>query len=101
MELVRQQAASVLQSTTQELTESHRAGAISAIVYAAKLTEKNAINKLNEQSQEIQQMASNDERSRQTITTLRNQVRNQEKERVTKTSKPESQNRTETKNYCC
>ena len=82
MELVRQQAASVLQSTTQELTESHRAEAISASVYAANLTE-NAFKQLNKQSQEMQQMASNDERSRQTITTLKNQSRNQEKEQET------------------
>ena len=81
--LVRQQAASVLQATTRELTESHRAEAIAAIVHAASLTEKNAFNKLNKQSQEIQQMASNGERSRQTITILRNQIRNQEKEQDT------------------
>ena len=80
LENIRQQAASVLQATTQELTESHRAEAIAAIVYAASLTEKNAFTKLNKQSQEIQQMAANDERSRQTITALRNQIRNQEKE---------------------
>ena len=80
LENIRQQAASVLQATTQELTESHRAEAIAAIVHAASLTEKNAFTKLNKQSQEIQQMAANDERSRQTITALRNQIRNQEKE---------------------
>ena len=83
LEFVRQQAVSVLQSTTQALTESHRAEAISAIVYAASLTEKNAFTKLNKQNQETQQMASNDERSRQTATTLRNQIRNQEKEEET------------------
>ena len=82
LEPVRQQAASVLQSTTQELTESHRAEAISATVYAANSTE-NAFNQLNKQNQEIQQMASNDERSRQTITTLKNQIGNQEKEQET------------------
>ena len=80
LENVRQQAASVLQATTQELTESHRAEAIAAIVHAASLTEKNAFTKFSKQNQEIQQMAANDERSRQTITALRNQIRNQEKE---------------------
>ena len=42
LEIVRQEAASVLQSTTQELTESHRKEAIG---YVANLTE-NALNKL-------------------------------------------------------
>ena len=46
MELVRQQAASVLQSTTQELTESHRDEATATIAYMANVTE-NAFNKLN------------------------------------------------------
>ena len=80
LENVRQQAASVLQATTQELTESHRAEAIAAIIHAASLTEKKAFTKFSKQNQEIQQMAANDERSRQTITALRNQIRNQEKE---------------------
>ena len=79
LENVRQQAASVLQATTQELTESHRN---EAIAYVTNLTE-NAFKKLNKQSQEIHQMASNDERTRQTITTLKNQLRNQEKEQET------------------
>ena len=57
LENVRQQAASVLQATTQELTESHRAEAIAAIVHAASLTKKNAFTQLNKQNQEIQQMA--------------------------------------------
>ena len=80
LENIRQQAASVLQATTQELTESHRAEAIAAIIHAASLTEKKAFTKFSKQNQEIQQMAANDERSRQTITALRNQIRNQEKE---------------------
>ena len=79
LENIRQQAASVLQATTQELTESHRN---EAIAYVTNLTE-NAFKKLNKQSQEIHQMASNDERTRQTITTLKNQLRNQEKEQET------------------
>ena len=79
MENVRQQAASVLQATTQELTESHRN---EAIAYVTNLTE-DAFKKLNKQNQEIHQMASNDERTRQTITTLKNQLRNQEKEQET------------------
>ena len=79
LENVRQQAASVLQATTQELTESHRN---EAIAYVTNLTE-NAFKKLNKQNQEIHQMASNDERTRQTITTLKNQLRNQEKEQET------------------
>ena len=79
LETVRQEAAPVLQSTTQELTESHRN---EAIAYVANLTE-NALNKLNKQSQEIQQMASNDERTRQMITARKNQLRNQEKEQET------------------
>ena len=79
LENVRQQAASVLQATTQELTESHRN---EAIAYVSNLTE-NAFKKLNKQNQEIHQMASNDERTRQTITTLKNQLRNQEKEQET------------------
>ena len=76
MDLVRQDAASVLQATTQALTESHRIEATSAIPYVISLTE-NAFNQINTQSQEIHQMASNDERSSQTITTLKNQLRNQ------------------------
>jgi len=80
LENIRQQAASVLQATTQELTESHRTEAIAAIIHAASLTEKKAFTKFSKQNQEIQQMAANDERSRQTITALRNQIRNQEKE---------------------
>ena len=80
LENIRQQAASVLQATTQELTESHRAEAIAAIIHAASLTEKKAFTKFSKQNQEIQQMAANDERSRQTITALRNQIRNKEKE---------------------
>ena len=79
LENIRQQAASVLQATTQELTESHRN---EAIAYVSNLTE-NAFKKLNKQNQEIHQMASNDERTRQTITTLKNQLRNQEKEQET------------------
>ena len=78
LETVGQQAASVLQSTTQELTESHRN---EAAAYVANLTENtlNALNKLNKQTQEIQQMASNDERTRQMITARKNQLGNQEK----------------------
>ena len=78
LEPVRQQGASVLQLTTQELTESHRNEAISAIVYAANLTQ-NAFKKLNKQNQEIQQVASNGERTRQMIAARENQLRNQEK----------------------
>ena len=48
----------------------------------ANLTE-NAFNKLNKQSQEIQQMAPNDERTRQMITARKNQLRNQGKEQET------------------
>ena len=91
LEKVGHQAASVLHSTTQELTESHRN---EAIEYVANSTE-NAFNKLIEQNQEIQQMASNDERTRQMITARKNQLRNQKKRtRDTKTSEPKSQKRT-------
>ena len=38
------------------------------------------MNKLNKQSQERQQMAANDERTRQRITAHKNQLRNQDKE---------------------
>ena len=83
LEIVRQEAASELHSAPQSLTESHRHEATSAIAYVTNLTE-NALNRLNKESQEIQQMAENDERldarSRQMITARKNQLRNQAKE---------------------
>ena len=82
MEIVRQGAASVLHSTTQPLTKSHRNEATTAIAHVSNLTE-NALNRLNKQNQEPQQMAENDERldarSRQMITARKNQLRNQAK----------------------
>ena len=83
LEIVRQEAASVLHSTTQSLTESHRNETTTAIAYVSGLTE-NALNRLNKQNQGLQQMAENDERldaiSRQMITARKNQLRNQAKE---------------------
>ena len=83
MELVRQDAVSELHSITQSLTESHREEASTATAYVSNLTE-NALNRLNKQSQELQQMAENDERldarTRQMITARRNQLRNQAKD---------------------
>ena len=76
-EIVRQEAASVLHSTAQSLTESRRNEATSAFAYVTDLTE-NALNRLNKQSQERQQMADNDERldsrPRQMITARKNQI---------------------------
>ena len=45
--------------------------------------------KHKKQNQEIQQMASNDERSRQTITTLKSQLRNQEKNKRHQYERPQ------------
>ena len=73
----------MLHSTTQPLTEPHRNEATTATAYVSNLTE-NAVNRLNKQSQELQQMAENDERldarPRQMITARKNQLRNQAKE---------------------
>ena len=97
LEIVRQEAASELHSTTQPITESTRNEATSAIAYVANLTE-NALNRFNKESQELHQMAENDERldarSGQMITARKNQLRNQAKERVTTTSATKSQKRT-------
>ena len=83
MELVRQDAVSELHSITQSLTESHRNEASTAFAYETNLTE-NALNRLNKQSHELQQMAANDgrldERTRQMITARKNKLRNQAKE---------------------
>ena len=83
LEIVRQEAAFELHSTTQSLTESHRNEATTAIAYVTNSTE-NALNRLNKQSQELQQMAENgerlDARARQMITARKNQLRNQAKE---------------------
>ena len=51
LEIVRQGAAPVLQSTTQALTKAHRNEATSSIAYVTKLTE-NALNKLNKENRE-------------------------------------------------
>ena len=83
LEIVRQEAASVLHSKTQSLTESHRHEATTAIAYVSNLTE-NTLNRLNKQNQELQQMAKSgerlDARSRQMITARKHQRRNQAKE---------------------
>ena len=62
IEPMRQQTASMLQKQIQ----AHREEATSAIEYVNKLTEI-ALNKLNKQSQEQQQMADQDERTKQRI----------------------------------
>ena len=106
MEIVRQEAAFELHSTTQSLTESHRNEATTAIAYVTNLTE-NALNRLDKQSQGFQHMAENDERldarSRQLITARKNQLRNQTKRtRVTRTSETKSQKRTtQIHKHCC
>ena len=83
LEVVRQEVVSELHSLTQSLTESHREDASTVISYANNLTE-NALNRLNKQSHEIQQMADNDERlterTRQMITARENKLGNQAKE---------------------
>ena len=83
LEIVRQEAVAELHSATQSITESTRNQATSAIAYVANLT-KNALNRLNKESQELHQMAANDERldarPRQMITARKNQLRNQAKE---------------------
>ena len=56
----------------QEQKQSHREEATLATGYVNQLTET-ALNKLNKQSQERQQMAANDERTRQRITAHKNQ----------------------------
>ena len=62
IELMRQQTASMLQVRQQ----AHREEATPAIEYVKNLT-KIALNKLNKQSQEQQQMADQDERTKQRI----------------------------------
>ena len=93
----------MLHSTTQPLTESHRNEATTAIAHVSNLTE-NALNRLNKQNQEPQQMAENDERldarSRQMTTARKNQRRNQAKEqeppeRAKPTTKSEPNAKTE------
>ena len=83
LETVRQEAVAELHSATQPITESTRTEATSATAYVANLT-KNALNRLNKESQELHQMAANDERldarPRQMITARKNQLRNQAKE---------------------
>ena len=75
IELVRQNAASML----QEQTQAHREEATYAIGYVNNLTET-ALNKLNKQSQEQQQMAAQDERIKQRINAQK-KSRNQEQEK--------------------
>ena len=93
LETVRQEAASVLHPTTQSLTESHRNEATAAIAYVSNLTE-NAVNRLNGQSQKLQQMADNgerlDARPRQMITARKNQLRNQATEESPERAKPKA-----------
>ena len=59
--------------------QSNREEASIALGYVNNLTEA-TLNRLNKQSQERQQMAANDERTRQRITAHKNKIRNQEKE---------------------
>ena len=96
MEIVRQEAASELHSTTQSLTESNRNEATTAIAYVTNLAE-NAFNRVNKQSQELQQMAENDEqldaRSRQLITARKNKLTHQAKEQESPgRAKPKAKN---------
>ena len=83
LEPVRQEAGAELHSITQSLTEPHRNEATTAIAYVSNLT-KNALNRLNKQSHELQQMAENDERldarTRQMITACKHQLRHKAKE---------------------
>ena len=58
--------------------QSHREEAPIALGYVNNLTE-NALNKLNKQTQEQQQMANQEERTKQRITAHKNQLRNQAK----------------------
>ena len=77
-----QQLEQVKQNTEnmlQEQAQPHREEAPIAPGCVNNLTET-ALNKLNKQSQELQQMAAKDERTRQRITAHKNQLRNQEKE---------------------
>ena len=94
LELVRQNVLSELQLLTQsnreeaaarlqEQEQSNIEEATIAIGYVRQLTET-ALNQMNdkpnEQTQEQQQMAADDERTRQMVTARKNQLRNQEKE---------------------
>ena len=63
----------------QEQAQPHREEASIALGYVNNLTET-ALNKLDKQSQELQQMAANGERTRQRITAHKNQLIHQEKE---------------------
>ena len=71
----REEAVAMLQGQAQ----SNREEASIALRYVNNLTE-NTLNRLHKQSQELQQMAANDERTRQMITARKDQLRNQEKE---------------------
>ena len=73
IELVRQNATSMLQKQTQ----AHREEATYAIGSVNNLIET-TLNKLNKQNQEQQQMAANDERTKPRINAQRNKIRNQE-----------------------
>ena len=64
----------------QEQTQAHREEATYAIGYVNHLTET-ALNKLNKQNQEQQQMAAQDERTKQRINAQRSKLRNQEQEK--------------------
>ena len=70
----REEAVAMLQGQAQ----SNREEASIALGYVNNLTE-NTLNRLNKQSQELQQMAANGERTKQMITARKNQLRNQEK----------------------
>ena len=59
LDIAIQEAAAELHSRTQSIEEPSRNEATSAIAYVANLT-GNALNKLDKQSQEIQQIAAND-----------------------------------------
>ena len=91
IELRRQQTASMLEAQRQ----SHREEASIALGSVTNLTE-NTLNRINKQSQEIQQMSVYDERTRQMITARKNQLRNQAKERESRSSETKSQKRTST-----
>ena len=88
---VRQNAAAMLHEQAQSHREeavamlhgqaqSHREEASIALGYVNDLTET-TLNRLNKQNQERQQMAANNERTRQRITAHKNQLRNKEQEK--------------------
>ena len=69
--------------------QSNREEASIALGYVNNLTEA-SLNRLNKQSQERQQMAADDERTRQRITAHKNKLRNQAKQDSPDRAKPKA-----------